>query len=37
MEAVDRLLTPKQGTSGSPLADQSLPLMGEKSGTYSGR
>ncbi|MBI3808557.1 MAG: 3-deoxy-D-manno-octulosonic acid transferase [Nitrospirae bacterium] len=37
MEAIDRLLTPKQGSRGSPLADQSLPLMAEKSGTYSGR
>jgi 3-deoxy-D-manno-octulosonic-acid transferase len=37
IEAIDRLLTANQGTSGSPLADQSLPLMAEKSGTYSGR
>lgn len=37
LEAIDKLLTPHQGTSGSPLADQSLPLMAEKSGTYSGR
>jgi len=37
LEAIDRLLTPRQGTSGSPLADRSLPLMAEKSGTYSGR
>ncbi len=27
LEAIDRLLTPQQGTSGSPLADRSLPLM----------
>ena len=27
MEAIDRLLIAKQGASGSPLADQSLPLM----------
>jgi 3-deoxy-D-manno-octulosonic-acid transferase len=37
LEAIDRLLTPQQGTSGTPLADRSLPLMAEKSGTYSGR
>ncbi|MGH7220458.1 MAG: hypothetical protein ACREI1_09030, partial [Nitrospiraceae bacterium] len=27
LEAIDRLLTPQQGISGSPLADRSLPLM----------
>lgn len=27
LEAIDRLLTPQQGASGSPLADQSLSLM----------
>ncbi|HEV8327334.1 MAG TPA: 3-deoxy-D-manno-octulosonic acid transferase [Nitrospiraceae bacterium] len=27
LEAIDRLLTPQQGTSGSPLADRPLPLM----------
>jgi 3-deoxy-D-manno-octulosonic-acid transferase len=27
LEAIDRLLAPQQGTSGSPLADRSLPLM----------
>jgi 3-deoxy-D-manno-octulosonic-acid transferase len=27
LEAIDRLLTQQQGTSGSPLADRSLPLM----------
>jgi 3-deoxy-D-manno-octulosonic-acid transferase len=27
LEAIDRLLTPQQGTSGSSLADRSLPLM----------
>jgi 3-deoxy-D-manno-octulosonic-acid transferase len=27
LEAIDRLLTPQQGTSGSPLADRSLSLM----------
>jgi 3-deoxy-D-manno-octulosonic-acid transferase len=27
LEAIDRLLTPQQGTSGSPLGDRSLPLM----------
>ena len=27
LEAIDRLLTPQQGSSGSPLADRSLPLM----------
>lgn len=37
LEAIDRLLTPQQGASGSPLAGQSRPLMAEKSGTYSGR
>jgi 3-deoxy-D-manno-octulosonic-acid transferase len=37
LEAIDRLLKPQQGSSGSPLADRSLPLMAEKSGTYSGR
>ena len=37
MEAIDRLLIAKQGASGSPLADQPLPLMAEKSGTCSGR
>jgi 3-deoxy-D-manno-octulosonic-acid transferase len=30
MEAIDRLLIPKQGASGSPLADQPLPLMAER-------
>jgi 3-deoxy-D-manno-octulosonic-acid transferase len=30
MEAIDRLLTPQQGASGSPLADRSLPLMAER-------
>ena len=37
LEAIDRLLTTQQGSSGSPYADRSLPLMAEKSGTYSGR
>ncbi len=37
MEAIDRLLIPNQGTSGSLLADRSLSLTAEKSGTYSGR
>ena len=27
LEAIDRLLAPQQGTSGSPFADRSLPLM----------
>jgi hypothetical protein len=27
LEAIDKLLTPQQDTSGSPLADRSLPLM----------
>jgi 3-deoxy-D-manno-octulosonic-acid transferase len=27
LEAIDRLLTPQQGTSGSPLGGRSLPLM----------
>ena len=36
LEAIDRLLTPQQGTSGSPLAGRSRPLMAEKSVTYSG-
>jgi 3-deoxy-D-manno-octulosonic-acid transferase len=27
LEAIDRLLTPQQGTSGSPLTDRSFPLM----------
>jgi 3-deoxy-D-manno-octulosonic-acid transferase len=33
LEAIDRLLTPQQGASGSPLANRSLPLMAENSGT----
>jgi len=33
LEAIDRLLTPQQGASGSPLANRPLPLMAEKSGT----
>jgi 3-deoxy-D-manno-octulosonic-acid transferase len=33
LEAIDRLLTPQQGITGSSLADQSLPLMAENSGT----
>jgi len=37
LEAIDRLLRPQQGASGSPLANRSRPLMAEKSGTYSGR
>jgi 3-deoxy-D-manno-octulosonic-acid transferase len=37
LDAIDRLLTPQQGTSGSPLAGRSRPLMAEKSSTYSGR
>lgn len=37
VEAIERLLTPKQGISGSPLSGQPLTLMAEKSGTYSGR
>ena len=31
LEAIDRLLMPQQGTSGSPLADRSLPLMAGRS------
>jgi 3-deoxy-D-manno-octulosonic-acid transferase len=31
LEAIDRLLTPQQGTSGSPLADRSRPLMAGRS------
>ena len=31
LDAIDRLLTPQQGTSGSPLADRSLPLMAGRS------
>jgi 3-deoxy-D-manno-octulosonic-acid transferase len=31
LDAIDRLLTPQQGASGSPLADRSLPLMAERS------
>ena len=34
LEAIDRLLTPQQGASGSPLANRPRPLMAEKSGTY---
>ena len=30
LEAIDRLLTPQQGASGSPLTDRSLPLMAER-------
>jgi 3-deoxy-D-manno-octulosonic-acid transferase len=30
LEAIDRLLTPQQGISGSSFADQSLPLMAER-------
>jgi 3-deoxy-D-manno-octulosonic-acid transferase len=37
LEAIDRLLTPQQGASGSPLTNRPRPLMAEKSGTYSGR
>ena len=37
LEAIDRLLTPQQDASGSPLANRPRPLMAEKSGTYSGR
>ena len=33
LEAIDRLLTPQQSASGSPLANRPLPLMAEKSGT----
>ena len=33
VEAIDRLLTPQQGASGSPLSNRPLPLMAEKSGT----
>jgi 3-deoxy-D-manno-octulosonic-acid transferase len=31
LEAIERLLTPQQGPSGSPLADRSLPLMAGRS------
>ena len=31
LDAIDRLLMPQQGTSGSPLADRSLPLMAGRS------
>jgi 3-deoxy-D-manno-octulosonic-acid transferase len=31
LDAIERLLTPQQGTSGSPLADRSLPLMAGRS------
>ena len=31
LEAIDRLLMPQQGSSGSPLADRSLPLMAGRS------
>ncbi len=31
LDAIDRLLTPPQGISGSPLADRSLPLMAGRS------
>jgi 3-deoxy-D-manno-octulosonic-acid transferase len=37
LEAIDRLLTPQQGASGSPLTNRPRPLMAENSGTYSGR
>jgi hypothetical protein len=37
LEAIDRLLRPQQGASGSPLTNRPRPLMAEKSGTYSGR
>ena len=37
LEAIDRLLTPQQDASGSPLTNRPRPLMAEKSGTYSGR
>ncbi len=33
VEAIDKLLIPQQGASGSPLANRPLPLMAEKSGT----
>ena len=31
LDAIDRLLTPQQGATGSPLADRSLPLMAGRS------
>ena len=31
LDAIERLLSPQQGTSGSPLADRSLPLMAGRS------
>lgn len=31
LEAIEKLLTPQQGTSGSPLADRSIPLMAGRS------
>jgi 3-deoxy-D-manno-octulosonic-acid transferase len=37
LEAIDRLLRPQQGASGSPLTNRPRPLMAEKSGSYSGR